>query len=92
MGRRWSSLDDTPILKLVISSKKETPEVQSPLNPLARFKGLILNLTENALECLNQISRKEMEKNPPSPTLMEEYFLLHHYLDFIRRICKGKPE
>jgi len=77
-------------LKLVHSSKKETQRAEPHLDPLTRFKGLILNLTQNALECLNRISQQEMEKESPSATLMEEYHLLHHYLDFIKRSCQGK--
>jgi hypothetical protein len=62
------------------------------LDPLDRFRGVVLNLTESALDCLNRISQREMQKDSPSPTLVEEYFLLHHYLDFIERLCRGKKD
>ncbi len=81
-------MEESRFLKLVKPVKKEEKEVSPRLEPLVRFKGLILNLTENALECLNRISEQEISRNSPSPSLMEEYYLLHHYLDFIKRLCK----
>jgi hypothetical protein len=80
----------THFLKVVPPSKKEVDHVSPHLDPFHRFKGTILNLTEIASDCLNRISQREMEKHSPSPTLMEEYFLLHHYLDFIERLCRDK--
>lgn len=77
-------------LKVVPPSKKEVGEVSPHLDPLDRFKGMVLNLTESASDCLNRISQREMQKDSPSPSLMEEYFLLHHYLDFIERLCQHK--
>jgi hypothetical protein len=53
------------------------------------IREVALNLTEGALGCLNRISQGETQKESPSPTLMEDYFLLHHYLDFIKRLCQG---
>jgi hypothetical protein len=85
-------MEEKNFLKLVSSSKKEVGRDCHRSDPPARFRGVVLNLIENALDCLNQISQQEMEKNSPSPTLLEEYFLLHHYLDFIKRLCRGKSE
>jgi hypothetical protein len=82
----------TSFLKVILPSKKEADQVSPRLDPLDRFKGIVLNLTESASDCLNRISQREIQKDSPSPTLMEEYFLLHHYLDFIKRLCQGKPE
>jgi hypothetical protein len=81
-------MEENGFLKLVKPLKKEDKEVTPKIDPIVRFKGLVLNLTENAIECLNRISQEEMCKDSPSPTLMEEYFLLHHYLDFIKRLCQ----
>ena len=81
-----------PFLKVVPSSKKEADQVDLHLDPIGRFKGTVLNLTESALSCLNRISQQEMQKDSPSATLMEEYFLLHHYLDFIERLCREKKD
>jgi hypothetical protein len=80
----------THFLKVVPPSKKEVDQVSPHLDPFDRFKGMVLNLTESASDCLNRISQREMEKHSPSPSLMEEYFLLHHYLDFIERLCRNK--
>jgi hypothetical protein len=80
----------THFLKVILSSKKEVDQVSPHLDPLVRFRGVVLNLTESAVDRLNRISQREMQKDSPSPILMEEYFLLHHYLDFIERLCRGK--
>jgi hypothetical protein len=85
-------MEETYYLKLVPTPKKEEEEVSPHLDPLIRFKKVILNLSEGALDCLNRISQREMGKDSPSATLVEEYFLLHHYLDFIKRLCQGKSE
>jgi hypothetical protein len=74
------------------TSKKEADPIGLHLDPLDRLKGTVLNLTENALSCLNRVSQREMQKDSPSSTFMEEYFLLHHYLDFIERLCRGKKD
>jgi len=85
-------MEETPFLKIVSPPKKEVPQVDQHLDPLARFKGLVLNLTESALDCLNRIAQQEVQKNSPSPNLMEEYYLLCHYLDFIKRLCEEKQK
>jgi hypothetical protein len=84
--------EKTRFLKVVPPSQKEVDEVGPHLDPLDRFKGMVLNLTESASDRLNRISQREMQKDSPSPTLVEEYFLLHHYLDFIERLCRGKKD
>jgi len=83
-------MEETHFLKLAYPSKKGIDKGNLHLEPLSLFKGVVLNLNEGALDCLNRISRQEMQKDSPSPTLMEEYFLLHHYLDFIKRLCRGQ--
>jgi hypothetical protein len=77
-------------LKVISPGKKQESPINDHLDSLLRFKGVVLNLTENALECLNRISQREAQKDPSLPILMEKYFLLHHYLDFIKRLCGGK--
>jgi hypothetical protein len=85
-------MEETPHLKLVFPPKKETTQTDQQLDLFARFKGVVLNLTQSALDCLNRISQQERKKDSPSPTLMEEYSLPHHYPDFIKRLCEGKSE
>ena len=85
-------MEEPYYLKLVSTPKKET-EQENPLqDPPTRFRKVVLNLIGNALDCLNRIAQGEMEKESPSPYLMEEYFLLYHSLDFIRRLCEKKAE
>jgi hypothetical protein len=77
-------------LKLIPPAKKQESQIDDHLDPLVRLKGVVLNLTESASDCLNRISQRETQKESPSPALMEDYFLLHHYLDFIKRLCQGQ--
>jgi hypothetical protein len=83
-------MEETYFLKLVFPSQKGIGKDNLHLEQLSLFKRVVLNLNEGALNCLNRISRQEMQKDSPSPTLVEEYFLLHHYLDFIKRLCQGQ--
>jgi hypothetical protein len=85
-------MEQTRFLKLISPSKKEIDRENLHSEPLSLFKGVVLNLNESALSCLNRISQQEMRKDSPSATLMEEYFLLHHYLDFIKRLCQCRSE
>ena len=83
-------MEETDFLKVVYPSQKGADDDNRHFNPLGLFKGVVLNLNEGALSCLNRISHQEIQKGSPSPTLMEEYSLLHHYLDFIKRLCQGQ--
>ncbi|MGQ9694917.1 MAG: hypothetical protein ACUVWV_09255 [Thermodesulfobacteriota bacterium] len=80
------SLKIIPLLRGSII--KATPVADS----LARFPGVILNLTLNALDCLQRLTQNEMERKAPSLKVLEEYHLLHHYLDFIKRLCLDKRD
>jgi hypothetical protein len=85
-------MDETHFLKLVPPPKKEVSQVENHSDPLVRFRRVVLNVTESASDCLDRISRREMQKGAPSPALMEEYYLLRHYLDFIKKLCQTKSE
>jgi hypothetical protein len=85
-------MDKISFLKLVPPAEKESDLESSLSDPLSRLKGVVLNLTESALDCLNRVSQQEIQKKSPSPNLMEEYSLLHHYLDFTRRLCESKKD
>jgi hypothetical protein len=82
----------TSFLKVILPSKREVDQINPRLDPLDRFNGIVLNLIKSTSDCLNRISQREMQKDSPSPTLMEEYFLLHHYLDFIERLCRENKD
>ena len=85
-------VEETPYLKLVPPSKREVGQDDHRSDPLTLLRAVVLNMTESALDCLNRISQQEMQKDSLSPNLLEEYFLLHHYLDFIKRLCQGKSD
>jgi len=55
-----------------------------------RFKAVTRDLTEKALEIVNRISVNEMSKPEPQTELVEDYYLLFHYLDFLRRLVSSK--
>ncbi len=83
-------MEEPYYLKLVSPAQKQN-DLESPqLDPLTRFKKVVLNLIDNTLLCLNRIAQGEMEKESPSPSLMDEYFLLYHYIDFIKRLCEKR--
>jgi hypothetical protein len=81
-------MEETRHLKLVPLAGVGIEKIGERMDALSRFKGVILSLTGEALGCLNRISRQEMEKTSPEYSLIEEYFLLHHYLAFIKRLCQ----
>jgi hypothetical protein len=54
------------------------------------FKAVLKNLTENALKVLNKVTANEMSKSEPKPELVEDYYLLFHYLDFMKRFVSSK--
>lgn len=85
-------MNEIPFLKLIPPTPKKGDPESSLSDPLNRLKGVVLNVTESALDCLNRVSQQEAQKKSPSSNLMEEYFLLHHYLDFIRRLCERKKD
>jgi hypothetical protein len=81
-------MEETRHLKLVPPAGVGIERFREHRNDLSRFKGLVRSLTGDALDCLNRISRQEMEKPSPEYALIDEYFLLHHYLGFIKRLCQ----
>ena len=66
------------------SDKNENP------HRLEDFKAVVKNLTENALKVLNKVTANEMSKSEPKPELVEDYYLLFHYLDFMKRFVSSK--
>lgn len=75
-------MEDGIYLKIVKPSKKD--EDQLCLDPLKRFKGVVLNITENAIECVNRLVQLELEKRSPSPDILEDYHLIQHYSAFLK--------
>jgi hypothetical protein len=85
-------VDEPSYLKLVPPSKKEVAQDDHHSDPLTRFREVVLNTTESALDSLNRICQQEMEKDFASPNLLEEYLLLHPYLHYIKNLCQAKPD
>jgi len=56
---------------------------------LELFKGVANNLVKDALNVLEEIE-VEWELDHNSRELREKYYLLRHYLDYLRRFCEGK--
>ncbi len=83
-------MEETRFLRLVLPPKEEVEKAEPHSDPLFRFTRIVLNLASSALDCLNRISQQEMGKSSPSCALLEEYYLLHHHLDFIKRLCEAK--
>lgn len=78
-------MEDAIYLKIVkpIRSKEDEPR----LDPLKRFKGVVLNITENTIGCINRLMQLELEKRSPSPDVLEDYYLVLHYLCFLKNLC-----
>jgi hypothetical protein len=53
------------------------------------FKGVVNSLVKDALKVLEEIE-VEWEFDHNSRELREKYYLLRHYLDYLRRFCEGK--
>lgn len=75
-------------LKLVEKEVRSDVNKDSP-DQLERFKAVVKNLTEDALEVLNRVAVDEIGKPEPKPQLVEGYYLLFHYLCFIKRFVSG---
>jgi len=58
-------------------------------DPLERFKAVVRDLTESALEIVNRISANEMSKPEPQAELVENYYLLYHYPNFLKRFTSA---
>jgi hypothetical protein len=58
-------------------------------DPLVRFKAVTKDLTEKALEIVHRISVDEMSKPEPQTELVEDCYLLYHYLDFLKRFASS---
>lgn len=85
-------MKDISYLKLLHPLEEKPTRTDLQSDPLYRLKKVILNLIENAILCLNRIVQKESEKPSPSASLMEDYYLLSHYLGFIKRICEDRSD
>ena len=62
----------------------------SKARELLRFKAVTKDIVQNALKIINEISAEEMQGENPSPSRIEKYYLSHHYLDYLDRLCEGK--
>jgi len=57
---------------------------------LFRFKGITRNIVQNVLMTLDEISGEEMQRATPSSSRIEKYYLLHHYLDYLKGFSEGE--
>ena len=55
-----------------------------------RLKAVVKDLTEKALEIVNRISAGEMSKSEPKAELVDDYYLIYHYLDYLKRFVSSK--
>ncbi len=78
-------MEDGTYLKIIKPVKKE--EEEPCLDPFRRFKGVVLNITENTILCVNRLIQLELEKRSLSPNVLEDYYLIQHYLCFLKNLC-----
>jgi len=61
-------------------------ERELELNKADRIRGVVRSLVVDALAVLDKM-RDDCQQ---PPALMENYYLLYHYLDYLKRFCDGK--
>ena len=55
-----------------------------------RLKAIVRDLTEKVLEIVNRISADEMIKSEPKAELVDDYYLIYHCLDYLKRFVLSK--
>ena len=65
-------------------------ETFSRARELFRFKAITNNLVQETLMSLEEMSAEEMQRGKPSQSRIEEYYLLHHYLDYLKGFSEGE--
>lgn len=84
-------VDDAQKIKEVIDEAIENAlyeKRQEGLSELEAFKTVALRLLQNALQVLRKVD-KECQKDPK---VREDYYLLQHYLDYLRYLCQKKQQ
>lgn len=81
--------DDSKILTLPrnpVMDRSPTSIAKGTLSKADRIRGVTRSLVVDALVVLDNM----WDDCKQSPTLKEDYYLLHHYLDYIKRFCEGR--
>lgn len=63
--------------------------VSDEFNKFGHFRQVTKSLVIDALKALEE-TRAEWEIDHNSTELREEFHLLYHYLDYLKRFCEGK--
>jgi len=63
-----------------------TSIAKGTLSKADRIRGVTRSLVVDALAVLDNMR----DGCQQSPALREDYYLLHHYLDYIKRFCEGR--
>jgi hypothetical protein len=83
-------MEELKIIKMRNREVTQHLDQSEKSDPLKRFKAVTRDLTEKVLEVINRISINEMSKSQPQAELVEDYYLLYHYLDFLKRLASSK--
>jgi len=80
--------DDSKILTLSRNPMmdRSPKSVAIALSKADRIRGVTRSLVVDALAVLDNMR----DGCQQSPALREDYYLLHHYLDYIKRFCEGR--
>ena len=87
--REIRGMDSNKQCKIQTSRVYHAEERFSRARELLRFKAVTRNIVQKALTMLDEISAEEMQGQNSSPSHMEKYVILHHYLDYLNRFCEG---
>ena len=66
--------------------RSPTSIAKGTLSEADRIRGVTRNLVVDALAVLDNM----WDGCQRSPALKEDYYLLHHYLDYLKRFCEGR--
>jgi hypothetical protein len=88
--REIRGMDSSKQCKIQESRVYQAEERFSSARELLRFKAITKHIVQNALKIIDEVSAEEMQGKNSSPSRIEKYYLLHHYLDYLNRFCEGK--
>lgn len=88
-AREIRGMDSTKQCKIQKFTVYQAEERFSRARELLRFKAVTRDIVQNVLKIINEISAEEMKRENSSPSRIDKFYLLHHYLDYLKRFCEG---
>jgi hypothetical protein len=86
---RRDNMETLRLVQKIESEPHMSSNRQPELHNQEDFRAVIRSLTEDAMKVINRIAAHEMSKPEPNAELVEECYLLFHYLDYMKRFISG---